>query len=205
MSLNELIAPSTKPWLNANVNDIKIYNNWTYKTADQLPGKVLVLDSNKVAQWGTASSSSPYGNSISVRPITQIFNSDPSSPQLYTFSTYSPLFSITNGNTYLTINTPGLYIGFVNVAYNDNISNSFEVAVQKDIGGVWTTVSQIRSFPGCVQFPGVEPDIQRVNICATALLNITAPTDVRLLFTSNPSSNVVLANYSSFTIVNVQS
>jgi hypothetical protein len=118
MSLNEIVDPNYKLWLNPVVNSIKIDGDWTYKESEKTSGDNLVLDSNLVAHWTTLPLNLPYGNSIAVRPAAQNI-SNLSAPLILNYlAPSSPLYSFNNGDNHITILQPGTYLAFANITYH---------------------------------------------------------------------------------------
>lgn len=211
MSLNEIVDPNYKPWLDPVVNIIKVDGDWSYKESDKTAGDNLVLDSNLVAQWIPLPGNTPYGNAIAVRPASQNITNISSTILLNYLAPFAPFYTFNTNTNHITINQPGTYLLYANINYNTNVANSvfIEFEKQSDINpNQFNPVvgSKIRSYPGTTVFTPLNNLKQQINLCTAGVVRTIAPNrQVRIRCSTSGSSIPIVSEYSSFLIVKVSS
>ena len=211
MSLNEIVDPNYKPWLNPVVNSIKIDGDWTYKESDKTAGDSLVLNSNLIAKWSTVPLDSPYGNGIAARPAAQNITNISAPLILNYLAPSSPLYSFNSGNNHITIIQPGIYIAFANITYHNNVNSTIllELSKQEDINPLnFAPVpgSIVRSFPGTTVFSVTDPNYQYTTLCTSGIFKTVADNrQLRVVCSSSGSGVALDSQYCSLVILRITS
>lgn len=130
MSINQLVKPVTKKWLDTNIGGVIIDGELTYDEANKVAGDSLVLDITKTAKW-TPTANIPVGNAFVGRlASTTLTGSTAIRLGITSLYPYPTIYSIING-TSVRVSDAGTYLVICGVFSTDS-SAAFDVDFQKN-------------------------------------------------------------------------
>ena len=151
MSVNQLVQPTPKRWLDGYIGGVIVDGSLTYDTGNMAVGDGLVLDTNKIARWDVPS----YANSGSVfvgRLASTTLSTSVVKYSIAPLYPYPAIYSIVDG-TDLTVSEAGDYV-VISMLYSNSSTasiaqivtvNSSSQAPSRQVSGpsaIFTVINQ---------------------------------------------------------------
>lgn len=136
MSINQLVAPVYKKWLDAKVGGVTVDGEFVYDAANMVSGDILMLDSNKIAQW-TPLSNLTVGSVLLARIQAVNLNSTVVTLNISSIIPFPTTYTI--GSNFVTVNETGQYL--VSALLYAGVSVG-QMAVEIAVNGVANTSSE---------------------------------------------------------------
>lgn len=129
MSINQLVKPVTKQWLDTHIGGVTIDGELNYKNSDKANGDSLVLDANMVAQWVPVANLT-LGSVLVARLGQATLNSSLTTYFMYASPAPHPaIYSIVDNNKLYVSETGKYQVISLLFATNSSASIAQEIAV----------------------------------------------------------------------------
>lgn len=142
MSINQLVKPVKKEWLDGHIGGITVDGAFNYKNSQKAPGDVLVLDSNKIAVWQPETAEASANTATALVLATQLS----SATSIFRISSdfSHPVSVYSFGSNFIKVKKSGSYLVIFNL---EGENNTNAVAIEIAINGFGISETRLVDNP----------------------------------------------------------